>query len=286
VGDDETLNKNMQDIRLAAQQLGNPTFILACATCQNLFDELAPELKYISLYEILASQTELDIAKKFSGVAVFDPCSARAYDAMSGAVRELITSSGTPVVELAEKNRCCGYGGLVRGGNPKIYVLTTTARKNMSDLPYIVYCANCKEVFRCAKKDCVHVLDMVFDLPVSSELQTISGRRSNSLFLKSELMKNLEGEVFMPQAKQWDELKLIIEPELAGQIDAKLICQDDMKEAIWRAQSDGSMFADESDDSLIASLVRNVLTYWVRYKALSDGEYEILDAYYHRMSYR
>jgi len=35
----------------------------------------------------------------------------------------------------------------------------------------------------------------------------------------------------------------------------------------------------------MACLVRRVLTYWVRYKVLPDGTFEILNAYYHRMSF-
>ena len=159
------------------------------------------------------------------------------------------------------------------------------ARAEMSDKPYIVYCANCREVFLSRGKNCAHILDMAFGLPMSMETPMISGRRRNSLYVKSELMRELKNEVYEPVTRPWDGVKLVIEKELAEEIDRKLISEDDMKEVIWTAETSGDKFIDETDGSVMACLVRRVLTYWVRYKVSPDGTFEILNAYYHRMSF-
>jgi hypothetical protein len=159
------------------------------------------------------------------------------------------------------------------------------ARAEMADKPYMVYCANCREVFLSHGKDCAHVLDIALDLPVSMETPMISARRHNSLYVKSELMRELKNEVYEPIAQPWDDLELIIEKGLAEEIDRKLISEDDIKEIVWTAESSGDKFIDEADGSVMACIARRVLTYWVRYRILPDGTFEILNAYYHRMSF-
>jgi len=117
------------------------------------------------------------------------------------------------------------------------------------------------------------------------DIPKISERRHNSLHVKSELIKELSNKVYESEKKHWDSIKIVIEKELAEKIDRKLISEDDMKEVIWTAQSSGDKFIDQSDRSITACLVRRILTYWVRYKVLPDGTFEILDAYYHRLRF-
>ncbi len=72
--------------------------------------------------------------------------------------------------------------------------------------------------------------------------------------------------------------------ELQDELDRKLIIEDDLKEAIWLAKQTGERFL--SDDGVIqCSMVKSVLTYWVQYKELKTGEYEIRSAYIHRMKF-
>jgi len=201
------------------------------------------------------------------------------------AVRTLAKKADTKLSELPERNRCCGHGGLARAGNKKLFEKTADKLAEMSDKPYIAYCANCREVLLSRGKGCAHILDIALGLDCSMEIPTISQRRHNSLHVKAQIIKELKDEVYHSPAQPWDSIELVIEADLAREIDRKLISQDDMKEAIWNAKSSGEMFIDEADGSVMACLVRRLLTYWVRYKIISDTRFEILDAYYHRMSF-
>ncbi|MCL2227980.1 MAG: heterodisulfide reductase-related iron-sulfur binding cluster [Oscillospiraceae bacterium] len=284
-GDYERLNANVDYIRKSAEALGNPVFIFACATCETMFSEYLPELKRTSLYELLADSGGLKPGSALTDAAVFDPCSARGDDGMMGAVRRLASAAGVRLEELPERNRCCGYGGLVQGGNPGMFKKVADSRAKMSDKLYIAYCANCREVLLSSGKDCVHILDIALGLPQSMEVPAISERRRNSSFVKTELMRELEDEVFKIKPQPWDGLALVIEKGLAEDIDRKLISEDDMKEVIWNAESSGEKFFDEADESFVACLSRRVLTYWVKYRVLPDGVFEVCGAYYHRMSF-
>jgi len=284
-GDQERFNANLASIRETVGASGDPVFIFACATCEALFAEYMPEIKGVSLYELLACDDGLVPACVFTGAAVFDPCDARGDGGMMDAVRALAATSGAALTELPGRNRCCGYGGLVRGGNPAMYDKVADARAEASESPYIVYCANCRAVFLSRGKDCAHILDMVFNLPVSMEVPAISERRRNSLFVVAELTRELKNEVCVPEKQPWDEIKLVIGKELREEIERKLISEDDLKETVWLAESSGEKFVDETDGSAMACLVRRALTYWVHYKVLQDGSIEILSAYYHRMSF-
>ena len=284
-GDNARCISNAQAISGTAKTLGNPVFILACTTCQSMFKEFLPGIKTISLYKFLSENAGLSPSSPFKAASVFDPCSARDDSESMAAVRQIAHKAGASLTELPASNLCCGYGGLVRGGNPGHFKTITQARASMSENPYIVYCANCREVFASQGKACVHVLDIAFGLNSTAEIPPVSEKRRNSLYVKSVLMKELNNEVFEPQVNPWDNLTLVIDKELFEQIDRKLISEDDMKEVIYRAQLTGEKFIYESDGSYTACLRRRVLTYWVKYRILSETEFEIKEAYYHRMSF-
>ncbi|MCL2366622.1 MAG: FAD-dependent oxidoreductase [Oscillospiraceae bacterium] len=284
-GDDERLHANMAHIRKTAKTLGDPVFVFACATCEMMFAEHLPEIERTSVYKVLADDTELKTQSEFSDMCVFDPCAARDNDDMMNAVRTLTKSAGINIIELHERNQCCGYGGLVCGGNPKMFEKIAGVRAAMSDKPYVVYCAHCREVFLTHEKNCVHILDIALNLSMNTEVPAISERRKNSLYVKAVLMKELKQEVYEPIVQPWAYIKLVIEKGLAEEIDQKLISEDDLKETVWCAESTGDKFVDEADGSIVACLVRRVLTYWVQYKPLPDGSFEILNAYYHRMRF-
>ena len=287
-GDQERFEKNLESIRHASKMLGDPVFIFACATCETVFSKNLPEINRTSLYQILANVDAPKPPKhdrSFREAAVFDPCAARGNSDIMASVRSLAEKSGIQLEELPERNRCCGYGGLIRGGNPGMFEKLSQLRADMSDKPYIVYCSNCSSVFKPLGKECAHILDIALGLPANSGTPLISERRRNSIHTKTVLSKELKNEVYTPEPQSWDGVKLVIDKELAAQIDRKLISEDDMKEAVWRAETSGEKFADDTDGTVSACLIRSLLTYWVRYESLPDGSYRILDAYYHRMRF-
>ena len=98
-------------------------------------------------------------------------------------------------------------------------------------------------------------------------------------------MKKMTGADFEPEAREWDALTLVIDEALRRNLDRKLISGNDIKEAIWRAESAGDKFLDPETGASLCSMVKEVITYWVEYRGSGAGAYEILDAYSHRMRF-
>ncbi|MDR0838152.1 MAG: (Fe-S)-binding protein, partial [Oscillospiraceae bacterium] len=282
-GDDDRLDANTAQIRAAWERLGQPTFVFACATCARVFSEILPEIDGVSLYEKLADADKLAPAAIFDSAAVFDPCASGDDEDMQNAVRALATRSGVALTELAERGKCCGHGGHIRLANPSLYEEITANRAGESELPYIVYCANCREVFASRGKACAHILDVAFGLSAPAT-PDIDARRKNSIEVKRMVTKQFAGGDFSPTANPWDDIELIIDAETAERIDRKLIAQSDIREAIYLAQRDGDRFT-APDGSEQCSMIKAALVYWVMYRRLGDSRYEITDAYYHRMKF-
>jgi len=282
-GDEKRMQDNLEAIRKVWTDMGKPVFIFACATCESLFFKFLPEIERVSLYELLAQSEKIAPAKTFPEAAVFDPCAARENPAMEESVRSIAKKSGIALTELKERNRCCGHGGHIRVANPSLYDEITRHRAEASEKPYIVYCANCREVFRSREKDCAHILDLVFGLDEKRSLPTLQEKRENSLSVKRALMKELTGAEFKPRTHDWDNLVLSISPELQKMLDRDFISSAELREAVWQAEESGSRFLDESSGTSLCSLVKPIMTYWVQYKQTEEKTYEIRSAYAHRM---
>jgi Fe-S oxidoreductase len=285
-GDEPRLQANIAETRRLWSELGKPTLIFACATCESLFHLHLPEIPRVSLYELLADSDRIAPTALFAEAAVFDPCAARDDHGMEAGVRKLAGKAGVPLEELKERNRCCGYGGHIRLANPGLYDEITRNRVEASDKPYIVYCANCREVFASRDKECAHILDLVFGLPVDLRIPSLQEKRDNSLRVKKELMKQIRDIEFEPERHDWDALTLTVSDELQKEMDDKLISAAVLKEAIWRAETGGDKFYDEKDGMSIASLIKPVVTYWVQYRETAPNTYAVSCAYYHRMHFR
>jgi hypothetical protein len=284
-GDDVRLQTGIEQTRRLWAGLGRPTLVFACATCASLFTSLLPEIPRVSLYELLAASPDPAPTALFEAAAVFDPCAARDDTGMEKAVRDLAARSGMSLEELAERNRCCGHGGHIRLANPSLYDEITQHRAEASDKPYVVYCANCKEVFASRDKECAHILDLVFGLDANVSVLGLKQKRQNSLEVKRQLMKRIQGVDFHPEQHAWDDLTLIIPDDLVETMDAKLITEADAKEAIWSAETSGDKFYNESDGVCLGSLIRPVITYWVKYREVAPRTFEVLSAYCHRMRF-
>ncbi len=283
-GDGERLMLNLEKIKELWSGMGRPKLIFACATCESMFHKFLPEIEGVSLYELLAADDEAEPVSPFETASVFDPCSARDDHDMELGVRKLASKAGVDVKELQENNRCCGYGGHIRVANPSLYDEIAQNRSEASSEPYIVYCANCREVFASRGKKCAHILDVVFGLDPDLPVPTLQEKRENSLQVKRELMKVMHGAIFAPAVREWDGLKLIISDELQKEMDRKLISAADVREAVWLAERSGDRFYDE-DRTCLCSMVKSVLTYWVKYREAGPDTYEIFSAYCHRMRF-
>jgi Fe-S oxidoreductase len=282
-GDEKRLDENTEKLRKAWEGMGNPTFVFACASCERIFEQFMPEMKRVSLYELLADDPSVKPVQTYGEAAVFDPCAAGENEAMQKSVRLLAERSGTKLEELREPFRCCGYGGHMQLANPGLYDEITAHRAEASDKPYIAYCANCREVFDSRHKACVHILDMVFTPEATKRAPGLQQKRQNSLAVKKTLMKEFFDMEFEPTTHEWDAVKLVIGEALLEELDKKLIMEEDLKEAVWLAETTGDKFVSEPDGVIQCSMEKSVLTYWVQYKKPAPDTYEIIDAFSHRM---
>jgi hypothetical protein len=291
-GDDARLEADFAETRRAWEELGRPTFVFACATCSMIFAAFLPEIPRVSVYELLARCEGLGPATPFAEAAVFDPCNARDDSRMEAAVRELARVAGVTVHELSEKNRCCGHGGYIRVANPALFEEVVRNRAEAGEQPYLVHCANCRDVFTWRGKECAHILDVALGLALGAAVPTLERKRANSLRVKKELVKRLQGADFEPTPHEWDDLTLDIPADVQRQMEAKLISAADVREAVWLAETGGDFFHDTAgadaasgagDGSRLASMVKPVFTYWVQYRETAPQTYEVLAVYCHRM---
>ena len=280
-GDLDRQAANLSKLRKAWEEMGRPVIVTACATCTDLLKKQLPEAEYVSLYEKLDALHAPASALPFPAAAVFDPCAARHDGPVRDAVSHLAEKAGCRTEALPERDNCCGFGGHIRLANPSLYNEITEHRASESDLPYIVYCANCLEVFRSRGKPAVHVLDAVFGSS-GEGIPTLEEKRRNTLRVKGALTKLLDHKTFVPETAPWDALALDFAPDARANMEDKLITDRDVAEAIFRAEADGDYFTDESG-LRTACLVRDVLTYWVDYRAADGNAFRVESAYCHRM---
>lgn len=282
-GDAERKAANLAKFTSVWEAMGRPRIIAACASCALMLRRQIEGIEVISLYEKLASIDTPAAAAHFDSAAVFNPCAARGDTAAHDGVRKLAERSGCVVESLDDGGKCCGYGGHIRLANPELYRQIADNRAAESEKPYIVYCANCLEVFKSRGKDCAHILDAVFG-QCNDVMPTLSQKRRNALNVKGVFMKRIDNEDFVPTTSPWSELQLQISPELRMAMEEKLITDDDIAELIFTAEQNCDYF--ETEDGLhCASLIRPVIVYWAEYRKLAEGQYEITSAYCHRMHF-
>lgn len=280
-GDTDRKEAYAKQLQSAWESCGEPVIITACATCMNMLEEMLPKANTVSLYEILdekISELEPHEGQPISA-AVFDPCSAYKKDNLHASVVSLLKKSGCDAAELESNGKCCGYGGHIKIANRKLYDEISTKQSKASDLPYVVYCANCREVFLSKNKECTHILETVFGKEGS--VPTLSEKKQNTAQLKCALMKKLENREFVMKENEWDSVRIIVPQDIRSRMEDKLITDSDIREAIYLAEKNTDyLLADDS--SRLASLNTKYVTFWVRYSTGEEG-YLLSDVYAHRM---
>lgn len=284
---EESLHEEVTDrIREFWKSSGQGKVVLSCMTCMKVFRETMPEIPVVSLYEILK---ELPSGKPadFDG-CVFDPCSARDNPEVRESVRSLIDGIGVTREELPfhdERAKCCGWGGHIYPANRELFDQIVENRVSAADLPYIVYCSNCRDVFAAAGKQCVHVLDLYYGIRTEGRrAPTIKEKNDNSISLKKDLLEKYWGEQFERSGFAGDDMKLVLKDGVQSKLERILLSEDILRKAIVKAESEGDKFIDESDGRSICSFEEGMCTIWVHYRpAAEDNAFEVDDVYMHRM---
>ncbi|AOY78340.1 pyridine nucleotide-disulfide oxidoreductase/dicluster-binding protein [Clostridium formicaceticum] len=290
-GREDLFKKTLEEIKEKWISMGKPTMIVACSTCNFMMKNYLPEIKILSLWEVmnkegLPTSTSQQQDKNLS-FAIHDACTTRDNAALHKSVRELIEKLGYKVEELKyskEKTKCCGYGGLTYFANREIAEAVIEGRIAESSKDYIAYCSMCRDLFSSKGKRILHLLDLIYgddlNLLVSKKGPTLSERHANRTYLKIKLLKELWGEEIT-----MDEdftMKICLTPEAKEKMEKRLILMKDIQQVIQEAESTDCKFIHAENGHFLASKRFINVTYWVEYE-INAEDYIVHNAYSHRM---
>ncbi len=297
-GNEEMHGQALEELRRDWDSLGKPVLILACPACGKHLKEWLPEIETISLYEIF-DRWDLEIpeqqndaagkakamTEKADGIfSIFDPCTARHEEPLETSVRKLAERAGVMLEELpkGDMHGCCGYGGHVAEANSDYYDYVVKSRSGLSGRPYLVYCINCRDVFREEGKPVLHILDLLFGIELGKEkLPSLTGRRSNRRELKERLLKELWGETMEKKPEEL-ERKLRIGPEVMDKMYRFRVLEEDVRRVIDLGETKNRRTFDPRKGTYTCYRESGHITYWVEYRKDGD-EFEIVNVYTHRM---
>jgi len=243
---------------------------------------------------------------------LFDPCAARDNSGAREAVRNLLGKAAVPFEtgkmsgELAE---CCGYGGHIYASNPDLYGKVVGLRTAESELPYVVYCSNCRDAFAASGKQCSHIFDVIYGASDGGrEAPRIAERRMNrracasgvyNLAQKRQDIQPFDapGEPDTPGAHGAPGAPdapgdpdtgtsllcpLLYPDDLGRKMERQLISIEDVQNIIIEAEDTDVKHYDAETGRSIAHGAVGVSTCWVVYEE-KNGEFNLINVYSHRM---
>jgi hypothetical protein len=216
---------------------------------------------------------------------LFDPCAARHGNEARAAVRALLGAAGVGFEtgklsgRLAE---CCGFGGHIFASNPAIYDEAVGARVSESELPYAVYCSNCRDAFAARGKECVHVFDILFGVGGGlRRTPSISERRQNREALKRSLSEICFGQ--KEEASKEDPLPCLqIDEGLEKKLERELVSVREVQGIISEAERTDRVLLGDGGRIRIAHGPAGAVTCWVVYGKDGDA-FHLHNAYTHRL---
>lgn len=278
--------------RESLREMGDPTVILPCSSCYQVFKTHLPDVRIISLWQIfdqygLPSQTSAR-AHGDRIVAIHDPCTARYERGVQDSVRSIVQRSGFRIEELRlsrERTACCSYGGHLWLANRDLAQKVVRRRITESAADYVTYCAMCRDFFAGQGKRALHILDLIFD-QTTDETATRRGpgysqRHENRARLKRQLLKEIWGED-MAGEQAHESIKLVIARDVRERLEQRLILVEDIQHVIEYAERTGRRLLNPQTGHYLAYFKPTSVTYWVEYLPQADG-FAIFNAYSHRM---
>jgi hypothetical protein len=228
----------------------------------------------------------IDAKARASGeiVSVFDPCAARDKPDTCASVRKILEAAGFVLEPLSyekERAQCCSWGGQISIAAPKYSKWLTQTIVGENERPYVVYCSNCRDIFASAGKPVKHILDVIFDSgDWTFRPPTVSQRRQNRIYLRKSVMGGCSPEAVEGGAKM---SKLIMSGEIREKLDKSRLLEEDVLSVIEAREADGGFVVDADTSRRFACGVVGNLTHWAEY-IITDGGYELINAYSHRMT--
>jgi Fe-S oxidoreductase len=168
LGEEEVQERVAADVAREFEKLGAHELIAACTHCLHTLNRYRPEIKTLSLYEVMLEHG-LPAAASLAAAAVFqvhDPCGARHMPVVQTAVRELVIAAGHRLEEMPhnrERTICCGAGGLVPAVDNPLARKMTAFRLSEATHDLVIYCATCRAKFVNMGHHSLHLLELLFN---------------------------------------------------------------------------------------------------------------------------
>ena len=278
----------LAEIRETWQLYGQPRMVLACPSCQNMFRQYLPEIETVFLLDLFcqAGITPENIQENETAerLAVFDPCAMRHREESRSAVRELAGHAGLQIEELplhGDKTRCCSFGGQIDGARPSYSKWLAQENTGQSDSPYLVYCANCRDVFAARGKESHHLLE--YFPGCSREHPAAPGiekRRQN----RAETLKRIQAQLGTKSGnnlKGEHTMNIYLAEGLREKLDDRRIFLEEVEKVLTACEADKRRIRTENGHFIGYRQVGNS-TCWTEYLPVTDG-YQVFNAYAHRM---
>lgn len=285
-GDEALRNEVHYNILKQWSAAGEPVIIGACPTCLKTFGRYLPQMKIVSLYEIMEKNALPEWKDLGEGkvVSVFDPCASRYDPVMQKSIRQLLANAGYTLEELnfhGEEARCCSFGGQIHAANPGQVKKITTIRINENDNPYIAYCANCRDTFVSAEKKCSHILDIFFDKKLFDRpAPDLSRRRRNRVWLKQSLVGGAPAKEEIDTVVE--SINVNIPHDLQKKMNENMILREEVVSVIEHCKITGNMLKNNKTGEYVGHLAQGTSTIWVVFTEDASG-YTLKNIYSHRL---
>lgn len=281
-GEQTQLQEELEKIRAAWRQLGQPKMITLCPSCYTAFQQAG--IPAVSIVDILLEIGLPPQTVAQCGVlAVHDSCTTRFDRKLQDGVRQLAQQAGYTIEELPyarEKTHCCGYGGLTSLVNRAVGEETVQQCITQSPSDYLTYCVNCRDQFSRQGKTTRHLLELFYGIQ-AQPVADISARRIHRQRLKYELRKEIWGEdLQMPEPK----IQYSISDAVRQQLNDRMILETDIVQILEHADATKEMIYDKARQVYFSSMRIGNVTFWIVFTK-ENGVYVIQNAYSHRMSF-
>ena len=281
-GDEIGTEKAHEEIRKYWEKAGRPVIVTICPSCYRILKDSFEDAEVKMLYEVLDFGKVPELP--FEKATVFDPCSSRHYPDMQLKIREISKAAGITLEESrysGKETQCCSYGNHIYDVKRDMVEEQVKERISDSELPYIVYCTNCRDIFASRGKEVRHVLDLILGINKEERgVPTLQQRRQNRYELKKELIEKYS--IPAEQGELPSFLTLDIEDKIQKKMDDNLILLEDISEVIRTAEENGTFLIND-EGHRFAHLLRGIITYWTEYAPDETG-YKVFNVYSHRIN--
>lgn len=287
----DLMPESIEKIRKTWEEMGEPTFILACSSCASTFEKYLPMIKTISLWEVFDAYglPEVDIKKGKRELCIHDACATRHNAAIHESVRNIVKTLGYSVHELEyskEKAKCCGYGGLVSCANPEQADDFVKDRISESDQDVLVYCAMCKDAIVKGNKKAYHILDIIYGNEINQQspqkMPTLSERQNNRKRLKHQLLKEIWHEEEECTMNPTYDFTLHVSDAITSLMEKRFILLSDVEKVVAHSITHNERFFNPETSDFLARLRIQNVTFWVQYEE-HGKDITLKDVYSHRM---